>query len=47
MNNIQNDRDAKTKAKNALVLNKIKPIAISRSTTEVSNNTQPIQKTRG
>jgi len=47
MSNIQNDHDAKTKAKNTLVLNKVKPIAILKLTTKANNKTQPIQKTRG
>ncbi|VAX00620.1 hypothetical protein MNBD_GAMMA19-289 [hydrothermal vent metagenome] len=47
MSNIQNDNDAKTKAKNTLVINKVKPIAIPKSTTEVNDKAQPIQKTRG
>jgi len=36
MNNIQNDRNERAKAKNALTLNKVKPIAIPKSKTKAN-----------
>jgi hypothetical protein len=47
MSSIQNDRRAKIKAKNALVLNKVKPDVTCVPKTCANRKIQPKQKTQG
>ena len=44
MSNSPSDHDAKTKANSALVLNKVKPIAIPESASNANKKNQPAQK---